>query len=204
MIPVQTCCKIRQFWWIYNPSNLSNLAKPQNVMPSFIILITLTFLFVILCKNTIFHWDTNYAFCDYDFLLYKLGMLAHAQLLQANLHSTLCLWDFDRKAETSWISNIASNRNLWTRVGWSAVTTSPFKMHHRLSLTPPCPLIFYVLSALSLSNFISVLSLSFTSSFFLFIPSSCLAFFTSSLALFSRELRHHYSVRWLTFHPLSY
>lgn len=94
-----------------------------------------------------------------------------------------------------------SNRNLWTRVRWSLGTTSLWKTHHRLSLTPPCPLIFHDLSALCLSN--SALSSSFTSPFLLsFHPS--LAFFTSSLALFSRELRHHYSVRWLTFHPLSY
>lgn len=39
------------------------------------------------------------------------------------------------------------------------------KIHHLLSLTSPCPLIFHVLWALRLSNFISAPSLSFTSSF---------------------------------------
>lgn len=78
-----------------------------------------------------------------------------------------------------------SNHNPWTRVRWSPVTTSPLKMHHRLSLTSPCPLIFHVLAALCLFNFISVQSLSFSSSFLSFHPSIHLLPFSPHLWLSS-------------------
>lgn len=96
-------------------------------------------------------------------------------------------------------------RSLWTQVSWSPATVSYLKIHHMLSLSSlisfniSCPL-------RSESLQLHLYSVPFPSPHPSFFPSlsSSLAFFTSSLAIFSRVLRHHYSVRWLTFHPLSY
>lgn len=91
-----------------------------------------------------------------------------------------------------------SNPNLWTRVK----RLRHLRPHHPLGDAS------HVVSDFPLPFHISRLFLA-PSEFCLFRPphlscSSSPAFFTSSLAPSSRELRHRYSVRRLTFHPLSY
>lgn len=163
LILAQTCCKDLQ---LKQSLKYGKATKCDACCHHFI---TLTFLFVILWKNVLIHWDTNYAFCDYDFLLYKLGMLAHVQLLQAICIQLFACDILSKKLHGNLISPPErSNHNLWTRVRWSPVTSSPDPWH--VVPVSPCPLIFHVLSALCLSNFIFVLSISFTSSFFFSIP----------------------------------
>lgn len=99
-------------------------------------------------------------------LLYKLGTLTHAQLLQAYLHAALWLWHLEKKKALGGNSNLASRAvhsltselgsadYLWPRHPWICIICCP-----RL---PSALSIFNIGSALCLSLSVRFLHLSFT------------------------------------------
>lgn len=80
------------------------------------------------------------------------------------------------------------------------ITSGHVTLEFASYVVPVFPLPFQYL--ISVQHCVSLSqSASFTSPL---LPLHLSPFFTSSLALSSKELRHHYSVHRLTFHPLSY
>lgn len=134
-------------------------------------------------------------------LLYKLDTLTHVQLLQAYLHAALWLWHLEKKRHLEETLILLPERSIpWPLNLGQLITSGHVTLEFASYVVPVFPLPFQYL--ISVQHCVSLSqSASFTSPL---LPLHLSPFFTSSLALSSKELRHHYSVHRLTFHPLSY